>query len=369
MDFISFLSLFGICVGVFLGLLLITLGKENKLANRLLGCLLLSFAFSIDEFVIQSTGFTESYSFLLGLSQLLLFLFGPLFYFYVKVLTKKKFSFRDEHILHFLPFLFLILYNIPFIIKNPADKLAYFYSTAYRNESIAILSLQIIHLYIYIYFTWKLVRKHEKKIMTTMSSIDKINLRWLKMGIYLFIAVFGFMLVIIVLYFAGINYFSIFDVVVPLSVSAIICLMGYYGLKQPIIFSNSETKTKGKKYEKSALNNSMSEEYLQKLQCYMDDNKPYLQSNLTLQKLAAALGISPHHLSQIINDRLNQNFFDFINQYRVKEAQRLLVHPKGQLLTILAISEESGFNSKTAFNIAFKKVANMTPSEFRKKNS
>jgi len=347
---------------------LITLGKGNKSANRLLGYLLLSFSFSISGFIIERNDAAAKYSFLLGLSQIVLFLFGPLFYFYVKALTKRKFSFREQHLLHFLPFLFLILYYIPFIIKNPADKLAFYYSEARRFESMAILSVQILHLFIYIFYTNKLIRKHEKKIMTTMSSIDKINLRWLRMGIYLFAGVFGFMMFIIVMFIAGIDLFAYFQIIVPLSVSTIICLMGFYGLKQPIIFQNDEEKIKKKKYEKSALIDSVSEEYLQKLLCYMDTEKPYLQCNLTLQKLSSALGITPHHLSQIINEKLNQNFFDFINQYRVKEAQNLLVHPKGQLLTILAISEESGFNSKTAFNTAFTHVTNMTTSEFRKNN-
>ena len=63
---------------------------------------------------------------------------------------------------------------------------------------------------------------------------------------------------------------------------------------------------------------------------------------------------------------MNQNFFDFINGYRIKEAKRLLVDPKGELLTILAIAEEVGFNSKSSFNTAFKKITGMTPTEYKK---
>ena len=81
------------------------------------------------------------------------------------------------------------------------------------------------------------------------------------------------------------------------------------------------------------------------------------------------LSVPQHHLSQILNEKLNQNFFDFVNNYRIQEAKKLLVSPDGGLLTILAIAEEVGFNSKSAFNNAFKKVTNTTPSEFRKNNS
>jgi AraC-like DNA-binding protein len=369
MDFVSFLILFAICVGVFLGLLLISLARGNKTGNRLLGILLLAFSFSITGFLIERTDTTAQYPYLLGLSQIVLFIFGPLFYFYVKVLTKRKFSFRENHYLHFLPFLFLLIYKIPFIIKNGPEKLALIHSPAFRLENIAILVLQIIHLFLYIFFTNKLIGRHERKIKSTMSSIDKINLRWLRMGIYFFAGVFGLMFVFTMLFFAGIDLFSLFNVIVPVSVSIIISIIGYYGLKQPIIFPGNEEKIHRKKYKKSKLNDELSEEYLKNLLCYMDKEKPYLQNNLTLNKLASTLGITPHHLSQIINENLNQNFFDFINQYRVKEAQKMLENPQGQLLTILAISEEVGFNSKTAFNTAFRKTVKMTPSEYRKLKS
>src|SRR4030095_13495565 len=95
-------------------------------------------------------------------------------------------------------------------------------------------------------------------------------------------------------------------------------------------------------------------------------NRPNTKGGVTLQKLAKTLAISPHHLSQIINEQLNQNFFDFINYHRIEEAKRMLVDPARPHYSILAISEEVGFNSKSAFNAAFKKHTDMTPSEFRK---
>jgi AraC-like DNA-binding protein len=369
MDFLSLLILFGICVGVFLGLLLISLARGNQTANRLLGLLLLSFSFSITGFLLNRTGTASDYPYLIGLSQFVLFLFGPLFYFYVKVLTRRKFSFREQHFLHFLPFLFLIIYKIPFIIKSAPEKMALVNEHSFRMENIAILVLQIIHLFLYIFFTNKLIDRHERRVKSTMSSIDKINLRWLRMGIYFFVSVFGVMFGFTLLFFAGTDLFHLFNIIIPLSVSFIISVMGYYGLKQPIIFPGEEENLKPKKYRKSKLNDEISEEYLQKLLDHMEKEKPYLQNNLTLHRLATALGITPHQLSQILNDKLNQNFFDFINQYRIKEAQRILSHPQGQLLTILAVSEEVGFNSKTAFNTAFRKTTKMTPSEYRKLKS
>jgi AraC-like DNA-binding protein len=98
----------------------------------------------------------------------------------------------------------------------------------------------------------------------------------------------------------------------------------------------------------------------------MQSDKPYMSGDITLQKLAEKVSIPANHLSQIINERIGQNFFDFINSYRVKEVQRLFADPSKKHYSLLAIAEEVGFNSKSTFNSAFKKYSNMTPSEFRR---
>jgi YesN/AraC family two-component response regulator len=98
----------------------------------------------------------------------------------------------------------------------------------------------------------------------------------------------------------------------------------------------------------------------------MEQEKPYINSDLTLTQLAEMLSISPHNLSEILNTQINQNFFDFVNQYRVEEVKKALTDPGNQHLTVLAIGFDAGFNSKTSFNTIFKKYTNMTPSEFRK---
>ena len=97
----------------------------------------------------------------------------------------------------------------------------------------------------------------------------------------------------------------------------------------------------------------------------MKEEKPFTDGALNLQSLAATLSIPPHHLSQIINERLGQTFADFINSYRVEEAKQRLLDPAFGHLSLLGIAIEVGFNSKSSFNAVFKKHTNMTPSEFR----
>jgi AraC-like DNA-binding protein len=156
-----------------------------------------------------------------------------------------------------------------------------------------------------------------------------------------------------------------------LLVSLMMYLIGYMGLKQPEIFSGkiiedlSESTEDKKKYKKSALSEDIAENYLNKLQKYIQTDKPHLNSAITLPELAQNLSMSIHHLSQIINQRLNQNFYEFINHYRVEEAKKMILDPAYKHLTIAAIGYDSGFNSNSSFNSVFKKATGKTPSQYR----
>jgi len=98
----------------------------------------------------------------------------------------------------------------------------------------------------------------------------------------------------------------------------------------------------------------------------MDKHKPYRDASLTLTDLSKQLSIASSYLSQIINESFNQNFNDFINAYRIKECQHLFLDQSKSKMTILAIAYEVGFNSKSAFNRAFKKHTGVTPKELKK---
>jgi AraC-like DNA-binding protein len=100
----------------------------------------------------------------------------------------------------------------------------------------------------------------------------------------------------------------------------------------------------------------------------MESERPFLNSDICLHGLSERLNIPDHYLSQVINMRLNRNFYDFINHYRVEEAKRLLTNSKNHL-TILEVAFEVGFNSKSAFNRVFKKYVKKTPSDFKKEKN
>jgi AraC-like DNA-binding protein len=141
----------------------------------------------------------------------------------------------------------------------------------------------------------------------------------------------------------------------------------FYREPLPELASDAPTEPK-KKYEKSALTNDVEDELLGRLNQLLLTEKPHLDSTLSLPKLAAQLRISPHHLSQLLNDRLGQTFFDWLAMYRVAEAQRLLTDPTTAHLKIDDIAERVGYNATSAFHTAFKRITSQTPAQFRDAN-
>lgn len=121
-----------------------------------------------------------------------------------------------------------------------------------------------------------------------------------------------------------------------------------------------------KKYEKSRIPPEHAQQYFDKLVRYMGTERPYLEPDINLPTLAKRLMIPDHYLSQIINARLKQNFFDFINSHRIDEAKKKILNPEYSRVSFLQIAFDVGFNSKSAFNRAFKKHTGMTPSQFKR---
>lgn len=120
------------------------------------------------------------------------------------------------------------------------------------------------------------------------------------------------------------------------------------------------------KYARHSLDNAVARDYQHQLLKHMEEIKPYLENELSLHRLAEQLNIPAHHLSIVINRDLETNFFDFLNHYRIAEARRLLDDPRNHDENLLSICYASGFQSRSAFNKAFKRICGMAPSEYRK---
>lgn len=125
---------------------------------------------------------------------------------------------------------------------------------------------------------------------------------------------------------------------------------------------------KNKRSKSPILDPGKTEQCLKHLGYLLEVKKIYKDEKISLQSLSEKLSIPPYQFSQIINTRLNKNFFDLINSFRIQEAKEQLTDPAKSQLTILEIAYDVGFNSKVSFNKAFKKFTKMTPSQFRKEH-
>lgn len=136
--------------------------------------------------------------------------------------------------------------------------------------------------------------------------------------------------------------------------------------KSDVLPEDLESSKRKEKYERSGLTETKSCEYLARLTKYMEDEKPYLDARITVDALAHQLCISKNHLTQILSEKLDKNFYQYINEYRVDAFKKLVDDPDCHSKTLLALAYDSGFNSKSTFNTAFKKIEGVTPSQYRK---
>jgi AraC-like DNA-binding protein len=139
----------------------------------------------------------------------------------------------------------------------------------------------------------------------------------------------------------------------------------YKALIMPAVFLDS---IYNKKYKTSPLAESDKIRYLQRIDACMKTDRPYLNPALTLNDLSKKASVPTQYISQILNETLNQKFYDYINAYRIEETKNRLSDPHQSGKTITEIYLESGFNSKSVFNAAFKKLIGMTPREFRERS-
>lgn len=310
--------------------------------------------------------------FLLGFGYTTPLLIAALLFMYASTLMEKHKRFDRRLLLHLIPFLLANVYMSFYIyIKNTEWKTNFFEETSFSSRPFLfnLMLLLIVMIYpVYVIWIYRKLKKHVKEIKMVFSCPDQIDLFWLN---YLLVSVLVLWLVnlyskLISGYFNHLQY-SDATLIIYFFDLVIIMIIGYFGFKQGLIFLSIELNNKtaaDQKYKSTGLSTGQSIEYLDHLLKYMEQEKPYLQSQLTIAELAEQINIPSYQLSQIINEQLNKNFFEFVNEYRVKEFQERISKNLGDKFTLLAIALDSGFNSKSSFNNIFKKQTGLTPKQF-----
>lgn len=209
------------------------------------------------------------------------------------------------------------------------------------------------------------VSNHNREIRQRYSNIEGRQLLWLG---YL---AFGFIGVWIMQLSAGLvgifteNIAGTIGMLSTFPVAILICWMAVLGVSRGVKAASLQ-RTNAFRQSPGGATAYFNPEMIEKLDDLMARVKLYQDPGLHLDGLADSMGISTRSLSAMINGHYEQNFYDFVNGYRVRDAQRQLEDPKLKSKTIQRILEDAGFNSKSTFNTFFKKVTGKTPSEYRK---
>ena len=285
-------------------------------------------------------------------------LIGPLLFLYINSVSNRDFRFRSKHLPHLLPFIFVLiidLLNRENFPLSPDNRTHYL---TYCLEISVILVQFLTYIIISCVFTRKLVMHN----ISERFSKDNIDPYYIKNIVF----IISFIWIIYALYCIQ-TYFRFYAptrVIEALFYSLLSYWILYYELNgQRITSVNNFTA----RYKSSALSAEQASKYKEIILEYVSKNKSYKDHNITLGKFSKSLSLTPHVVSQVINEQLSCNFNDFINSYRVEEAKKLLNDAGMKNITVASIAYDCGFNTLSAFNTAFKKFTGITPSQFRNK--
>jgi AraC-like DNA-binding protein len=209
------------------------------------------------------------------------------------------------------------------------------------------------------------VNNHNREIRQRYSNIEERQLLWLGYLAFGFIGVWSMLLIGTVVGIFNENLAETIGTLAIYPVAILICWMAVLGMGRGVRVANGQG-TEAFRHTADGATTHFNPEMIEKLKDLMSRVKLYQDPDLHLDGLADSMGISSRSLSALINGHYEQNFYDFVNDYRVRDAQRQLKDPRLKSKTVQRIFEDAGFNSKSTFNTHFKKLTGKTPSEYRK---
>jgi len=365
-------------------------GKPGKLLSIVLAVL----AYKLFEGGASYSGLYKYIPHALDLMPAMVMVLGPIFYGYVRAVTgHKPFQLKDW-LLHLAPWIGIwLVLNSAYVFRSGELKIAMWDSITAAQGSYRQLPTEIVlrllaikaHLTTYLWLSWRNLSAfaNSAKTLRSDNSSDIIKqLQFLSLSFILLELVW-------VSLFIGQQYFDIGTLsqvsqIWLLLIGILVLAMGFSGLQRPdMIFTLEERllisteqalpqaqakdETDKVKYIHSSLPESTSDSIAKLIEQHIEQQQLYLNDKLTLTDLAKALDIKSHTVSQVINQRMQTNFYKLINSFRVEHAVQLL-EDSNISWPIERIALESGFSNRVTFNKAFKEQMNCTASEFKKRH-
>lgn len=397
-DWLHIAALLGAVQGVFLAIVLAS-QRSNRTANRLLAVAMAAFSIHLASNVYYASGMVQRFPHFFGVSYPLPLLYGPLIYLYAVTASDRTRILKPSDWLHFVPFAAVVVIGFPIYLMSGAEKIAFHYELQ-RGMVPALVAvadpLKFVSGVSYTVATLLFLRRHGARVKESYSSVEGVNLRWV---VHLALGAAAVWALATALELTNVFVHPIVaraDDVVAVAIAVLVYWIGYRALRQPEIFdfaaidsrmaqpaivvsqpgqapgassvdaAESASPEAAPRYERSGLGEKEAAALERGLLEAMERDRLYLDSGLTLADLAERLETTPHKLSEVLNTRLGQTFYDFVNAYRVRDVQRRIADQRSRNLKILALAMDAGFASKSTFNHVFRQHTGHTPSAYRR---
>lgn len=375
LDVFAVIIFLGVIQAIFLALQYLLGQPRLEPSNRFLAFNLIANAATLLEIFLCYSGYIIYALHYYDTSEPFNFVYAPLLWLYLKTYLEQQPP--KKWYLHFIPFGLYVLYFGFFLIQSATYKYnAFLYAyhpqlptlhstTIWTTDPLGIKAhinfVSILFNGVYYYFIIRFIRQYSKQHQFSFfKALPNKRLRWVRA--FLLLSALGY------IHWVYRTFFVIRDLqdYTSASLSAlVIYYVGFMMIQHPDIFRKRAQK-QSTKYAKSSLSKEEKEAILEQLTQLMQTEKLYRDNLISLPLLAKKMAVSNHSISQVLNEQLQKNFFGFLADYRINEAKEILSNPQSKDLTIEEIAASVGYNSKSAFNNAFKKITGLTPSAYRK---
>ncbi|GAA0872431.1 hypothetical protein GCM10009117_15780 [Gangjinia marincola] len=362
----SVLDLFlvlGISQGIFLAVVLFFIPNTNKSANKVLSLLLVIAAVMLFGRIALYRYQVEWVYRLALFVDAILYLIGPIMYMYQRKLLFSEKTSATLPLYHFIPATIHIAYTT-YMLKYSIDEYFELYQNGALQLTFFIVEFSgLLSLLLYTIACFKLNQKYirvKNELISYESKIIKFS-RFItgSFAALLVLWAISFTISQVAFHLPYFNYQIIW-----IGISIFIYTIGFYSLKQPEVFQvpfESKAKTSARlSQEKITI-------LTKRLEFYINEERVFLQPDLTLKDLASAIDTTPNDLSWLLNNVFHKTFYEYVNEFRLAEFLKKIESNEHHKKTLLALAFDVGFNSKSTFNKVFKSYLGQTPSSYIKR--
>jgi AraC-like DNA-binding protein len=326
----------------------------------------------------------------------------PFFYWYIRALTGVHLRLEGKQWFHLMPAFIVLLLQMSFFLIPGKQAVLFFQkgllSGEYANMQTFLIGMNRVSFYgiltfQFVYYIMKyrrILRVHRNSIADVFSYTENIDLKWLHT---LMVGILFFFVGNDLSYIIGLDYHLFSALFFSLGMIAINFYIGYHSLVQNevvhkafvpgkeakaakaalsaeiLALSNGDTNgnedSESPRYKRSSLKTDMRTRIIHRLERLMHEEELFTDTKLSIDDVAQRLGINSKYLSQSINEAYNRNFYIYVNELRVEKAKNYLRTEAHVNFSIEGIARQVGFQSKSSFYIAFKRITGLTPSAFR----